>query len=51
VFACPFGRARKTACAMRRYISAVYASNMGTTMTNIAAVIRGTTTQPKRELE
>ena len=50
VFACPFGRAHKTACAMRRYISAVYTTNMAATATNIAAVVRATTIQPKREL-
>jgi hypothetical protein len=35
--------AHKTACAMRRYISAVYRTNMATTATNIAAVVRDTT--------
>jgi hypothetical protein len=45
-----FGCAHKTACAMRRYISAVYTTNMATPATNIAAVVRVTTIQPKREL-
>ena len=50
MFACPFGWAHKTVCAMRRYISAVYTTNMATTATNIAAVVRVTTIQPKGEL-
>jgi len=40
----------KTARAMRRYISAVYTTNMATIATNIAAVARATTIKPKREL-
>jgi hypothetical protein len=50
MFACPFGCAHKTARAMHRYISAVYTTNMATTAANIAAVVRATTIQPKREL-
>jgi hypothetical protein len=42
--------AHKTARAMRRYISAVYTTNMATTATSIAAVVRTTSIQPKREL-
>jgi hypothetical protein len=46
----PFGGAPTKNYVQCADISTVYTTNMATTATNIAAVVRATTIQPKREL-